>query len=66
MLAAYYGFDKVLQALKKHKVSSGDKGNGGVTNFAVVEPAVKSRNSVLHWILKRPALDHENPLTDYR
>ena len=43
MLAAYYGFDKVLQALKKHKVSSGDKGNGRVTNFAVVEPAVKSR-----------------------
>ena len=32
----------------------------------MVEPAVKSRNSVLHWILKRPALDHENPLTDYR
>ena len=25
-----------------------------------------SRNSVLHWVLKRPALDHENPLTDYR
>ena len=43
LLAAYYGFDKVLHVLKKHKVSSGDKGNGRVTNFAVVEPAVKSR-----------------------
>ena len=43
LLAAYYGFDKVLHVLKKHKVSSGDKGNGRVTNFAVVEPAIKSR-----------------------
>ena len=66
LLAAYYGFDKVLHALKKHKVSKGGGGGGGVTNFAVVEPAAKSRNSVLHWVLKRPALDHGNRLTDYR
>ena len=56
----------MLHALKKHKVSKGGGGGGGVTNFAVVEPAARSRNSVLHWVLKRPALDHGNRMTDYR
>ena len=61
LLAAYNGYHKVLETLKNHKANS--SGDDPVVCFSDLEKG--SKESVLHWALKKSNPNPRDPNVDY-